>query len=419
MHCGGDLVPSTNDSPRGSAPNLRCVVVAVCESPLRIAMLASALLSLTFSYAPQSPDGLEQVLALLSISGLCAIALAYHAIPKAPRNSPIITLSVLTSLTTALPWLAGQAGGPWLMTGLMLFLAPIFSLAALALLTGGDPDSKSKLARLPSLLAAMKDASLMVLVTGSAVLTGWTLLVDFSSVSLPMRHAILVNSILLALILLGFGAWLKLQLDYHGLLNGPQREKDKDTLPPPVVSAEQILNAQIDILLKEGQFEQACERLQDEVKRNRQPLRVDAMYRLMLALGDNEGLLQHSHLFLRLLCQRGDNDQALTLLAQLRHKDPKFKVFDAQLCLQLAQICRHLKQHKQLLWLTAEAHLRFEEENAVAELYLLTAKTLLEAFNEAAKARAYLQHIQQHFADHICAKQAGILLNHITTQARG
>ncbi len=413
-HCKGGLEALDTGKARGAAPHILQSLLAPLHTPLRLGLLCSLLIAGSFAMLDEPATAAYEGL-VIALSALCsafALSLIDH---KNRSNTPHRAgLIVVAMLAYGLPWLLFQLAGPWTMLIVALLCSPLLCFGLLAALQSRQLSWAEIWQTFPAMLSALKHANLLLIATAAVTLLSWTLLMDASRSLLPESFGLPLMSLFVSYTLLLFGHWSHAWLVYHGLQNGTASAAQHNAaIKAPAFDPVRATSAQIDMALKEGKYHTAKVLLEEDIKLGHRQLRAESLYVLLRYLNDEEGLLRHSHLFLRWMLFHKHDDKALAFLAELRRCDAAFRIHDADLCLQLAACCRRHKQHKQLLWLANEAHIRFEGEAAVAEIYLLAAKTLVEAFDELGKAQNYLKHIVTRFGESEAAGQAGILLTHI------
>lgn len=417
--CKGALQALDNlATPQTELSYPRALYQVLKQPALRVALLASTGLAILLLFAAPSPNILHELLGLASVTLLSALALQQrHPAQKAiDRESFIASLLGFLGLGLAI-WSLQQSAHGWAMLLPVVLVSPITALVLLSALARTEDQLSERFKQIPRYLATIKrDVALLVLLS-LGVFWGWATIIDFCQRHLSATQTLAIAVVTLAFALLSFGEWLLQLLEKHQLLTPTSARKARQqALRPATSDALRIATAQVDMALKDGDYPQACELLLAEMKRGNQRVCAEPLFNLMEALHDRKGLLQHSHAFLILHLRNNDTMKALAFLAQLRKLDPQFRIFDCALALELARACRKHKQHKQALWLAHEAHIRFENDQGVADLYLLAAKTLVEAFKEHDKARSYLNHINKQFPDSECARHAQILLRHIEAQ---
>jgi len=189
---------------------------------------------------------------------------------------------------------------------------------------------------------------------------------------------------------------------------------------PPAPSATHItdhikrLDADIDIALKRGDYATAVTLLEGDLQRHGfSDLRHDQLFKLLTALKDFERLEHFSQLFLRLMVGRGQITAAADFVRQLKERNPQFKLYDLDLSNDLAARFHKTGEHRLVIWLAKDAHIRFDPSPELAALYLRAAKTLLEKFGQKNKARSYLNYIIKNLPALPEAKAAKILDQHI------
>ncbi len=330
-----------------------------------------------------------------------------QADPKSLGLSPsdIIRVGLLSTSIVAVPVL--------LCAGIYLFAGALFAVILALLLTLIGPallivhlqhDELSDALSINALLQTIAQLSsaygllvLYLLTTVFAVL----FLADFGAQYLPsLLHVVLVFVAPAIAMLLMFEICGYVIAQYG--LEEAEEDNSAQHGPDPYQGSMTTvqLNASLDMALKDGEYRRAIELLEKELKRHSfSDLRREQLLKLMLAMDDQEGLERNAQLFLWLMLGRGRIPEAVQFLRQRRQYNQQFRLFDAQLSLDLAKQCSRLGEHKLVLWLAQDAHKRFDVDANVAELYLLTAKTLLLQFKQAKKARIYLNFVREQFEE--------------------
>ena len=415
--CKKNLAAIDPSRSRAAAPQLRNSMVAPLRTPLRLGLLCAALIAGAVFAASDGLSLWHEAIALVCTTLSAGWALSFASPSDRAKAAHRTTLMLLATLVVLLPWLLFQVGGAWVAFFAALLMSPVLSIGLIAGLQGRAQSNQQIWRELPTTLGALKALSSYLFLSAMMLLVAWSLLWDArallpaSSFSLPLLVLVLSFSLLV------YGHWCRSCLVYHGLQDGAARAEQKPAIKAPTFDAVRAASAHIDMALTEGKYESARDLLEEEIKRGHRQLRAEALYLLLQYMRDEEGLRRHSHLFLRWMLYQKHAEKALAFLAQLRQSEKTFRIHDADLNLQLARACREHKQHRQLLWLANEAHIRFDGEAEVADLYLLAAKTLLEAFSERTKAQSYLKHILSRHAESEAAKQASILMKLLDGQA--
>ncbi len=187
-----------------------------------------------------------------------------------------------------------------------------------------------------------------------------------------------------------------------------------DTSVAMGLDAAWLVETQLDISLKNGDYTKAVELLEQALKRQSSATNTkEQLYRLLRAMHDWQKLEHYSHLFLWHQLRLKQAHEAIRFIKLLRKNLPGFAIQDLELRYKLAKQCLKSKEPKLVLWLAQEAHQRFEASEALAELYLLAAKVLLHPFDEKTKALSYLNFIATNMPDSPSHKSAEVLINHL------
>ena len=170
-------------------------------------------------------------------------------------------------------------------------------------------------------------------------------------------------------------------------------------------------DADIDIALKQGNYTQLVTHLEKELKRQSfSDLRRDQLYKLLLALNDNQRLEKYAHSFLTLMLGRGKVEDAAQFIQARRQYNSEFALYDLALSKRLADAFHEHNEYQLVVWLAFKAHTRFKPTPDLAELYLRAAKTLLTKLHDKNKAREHLNYIVTHFPNQAVSASAKILL---------
>jgi hypothetical protein len=170
-------------------------------------------------------------------------------------------------------------------------------------------------------------------------------------------------------------------------------------------------DADIDMNLKDGNFDRVQGMLKEALKRNRDdPLRIGQLYQLLVARNDATELYQYHPRILGWLADRNDGEGIASVLGLLEQAEPGFKLDDPELAVRCAR-CLYLRgQFKQVLRLLQDFHRRFPDSEELAPAYLLVAQALANGLNQWEKATAFLTFIQKRCASHPLHEQIPIFL---------
>ncbi|WP_100637920.1 B-box zinc finger protein [Marinobacter salexigens] len=171
------------------------------------------------------------------------------------------------------------------------------------------------------------------------------------------------------------------------------------------------LDADIDMNLKDGNYDRVQGMLKEALKRNREdPLRIGQLYQLLVARNDATELYQYHPRILGWLADRNDGEGIASVVSMLDAAEPGFKLDDPELAVRCARCLYHREQYKLALRLLQDFHKRFPESDELAPAYLLVAQTLANGLNQWEKATAFLTFIQKRCVNHPLHEQVPVFL---------
>jgi hypothetical protein len=241
-------------------------------------------------------------------------------------------------------------------------------------------------------------------------------LIDFSHQHLQKVITPVISAITFSYFsLVMFSIFSYILIEYKSFSNvqPPNSAKNSNTnkvKTPLEVDQIKRRDADIDIALKQGNYNELVILLEKELKRQSfSDLRRDQLYKLLLALNDNERLEKYAHSFLTLLLGRGKIKEAAHFIQNRLSHNPNFVLYDLSLSKRLADAFHEHQDYQLVIWLAAKAHTRFDPGPELAELYLRAAKTLLTKLQKKYAAHEYLNYIITNLADQPAAESAKIL----------
>nr|WP_284709368.1 DUF4013 domain-containing protein [Marinobacter sediminum] len=170
-------------------------------------------------------------------------------------------------------------------------------------------------------------------------------------------------------------------------------------------------DADIDMNLKDGNFDRVQTMLKEALKRDRDnSLRIGQLYQLLTARNDTTELYRYHPRLLGWLADRNDGDGMATLLGSLQRAEPEFRLEDPELSVRCARTLYHRGQFKPALRLLQDFHKRFPDSEQLAPAYLLVAQTLANGLNQWEKATAFLTFIQKRCGNHPLHEQIATYL---------
>jgi hypothetical protein len=156
-------------------------------------------------------------------------------------------------------------------------------------------------------------------------------------------------------------------------------------------SRDDVLLADSEALIRDGQVEQATALLGGEIDRRAVPLEVHERYRRLLRQQVTpERLQQHGALFLNVLMLEGEHRRALALARECLDLDARFAPLLPEQGLELAQRAHALGQSRLAIDLLASMRLAFPKDRGRAHWALMEADLLLQRGDGDAQAREAL-----------------------------
>jgi tetratricopeptide (TPR) repeat protein len=153
-----------------------------------------------------------------------------------------------------------------------------------------------------------------------------------------------------------------------------------------------ITLAEIEVLVKEGLYQQAIVRFQKATTSNPQHYElVEGYFRLLLALRERQRLSQFSDKYIQLLIDHGRQYQLGSTLAQIQSVCDDYRPIKAQLRIELAQLLFDKGAFKEAVYQLNGFHKDFKDSPLIAQAYTLMAKTLLQIPTMKSQAANYIQ----------------------------
>ncbi len=171
------------------------------------------------------------------------------------------------------------------------------------------------------------------------------------------------------------------------------------------------LDADLDMNLKDGNYDRAQAILKEALKKDRNdPRRLGQLYQLLTARNDVSELYRYHPRLMAWLADRNDGDGLNELIRTLQSLEPNFQVDDADLALACATALYHRQHFKPALRLLQDFHKRFPDSEQLAPAYLLAAQVLANGLQQWEKASAFLNYVQKRCSDHPAHKQIDVWL---------
>ena len=188
---------------------------------------------------------------------------------------------------------------------------------------------------------------------------------------------------------------------YHEALGVPIHEA---VAAPPAPAGNAAVPGplrEVEILFHEGRHDAARERLLALI--GQEPgnmLYRERLHRLLINLGDRDGLRRHSGEYVSRLLLHGKPSEALRVFTECYRVDREFKFGDARQRHRMAELLANNGQDRAALALLNNLHRDFPQYPGVPDAYRLVARLLSEKFNQDDRARQVLDFIEQRYPDY-------------------
>ena len=268
-----------------------------------------------------------------------------------------------------------------------LFPASIMLLASRGrFLPAINPLAIAALIRRTGMAYAVLFVFLGLLLTGS--LAVWKLL------SLSVPPALLYPLMLLAMmyfLLVMFAMMGYVLYQYHeslGLAAGPPRASRAEPVG-------------VDILLQEGRYAEATERLAENIELNPNDFSLrERLHRILCSIDDSRGLQKYSSDYVVRLLLMGKPSEAVRVFMECQQRLPDFKIQGARHRHEMARLLVGSGQSRAALGLLNDLHRDYPSYEGIPNAYLLVARIMFEYFSNEDKARRILQYLMQKYPNH-------------------
>lgn len=173
-------------------------------------------------------------------------------------------------------------------------------------------------------------------------------------------------------------------------------------------------DADIDMNLKDGNYDRVQSMLKEALKRDSQStLRLGQLHQLLTARNDIPELYRYHPQLLNMLTDRNDGDGITTLLAAIETIEPGFRLEEPELSVRCARCLYQRGHYKPALKLVQDFHKRFPDSDELAPAYLLVAQALANGLGQWEKASAFLNFIKKRCLNHPLHEQIDVYLQQV------
>ena len=168
--------------------------------------------------------------------------------------------------------------------------------------------------------------------------------------------------------------------------------QEEDAPADPNRDRSRRVDADIDMNLKEGNYNRVAGILEEALKRYpANPNRLSQLYQLSLARRDLDALHRHHAKLLRWMVAHRRHREMKTLLTLLRERDSQFQPQEPELVVASADLLFLQHEPKPALQLLKDFHKRFPDSDQIAPAYVLVARILANGFEQWDKAANFLR----------------------------
>jgi len=177
------------------------------------------------------------------------------------------------------------------------------------------------------------------------------------------------------------------------------------------------LDADLDMNLKDGNYDRAQAILKEALKKDRNdPRRLGQLHQLLTARNDVSELYRYHPRLMTWLADRNDGDGLNELIRTLQSLEPNFQVDDADLALACATALYHRQHFKPALRLLQDFHKRFPDSEQLAPAYLLAAQVLANGLQQWEKASAFVTYVQKRCHGHPTHQHIEVWLDQVNNR---
>ncbi len=163
---------------------------------------------------------------------------------------------------------------------------------------------------------------------------------------------------------------------------------------------------EVSILVQEGMFEDAKDKLKQALIRHSMEIRLhDQYHKLLVKTNDKANLLSHTKSYIPVLVSNGQFDQALDATEEALRLDKNFRPERSVHAISIAQQATRIGKHKFALQLLDKFDQFYQMDSNIPQAGLLMCKALCDGLGEDAKAKKILEVMLNKYPDGDVADQ--------------
>lgn len=290
------------------------------------------------------------------------------------------------------------------------FVHPLLSLAVGAFVTLAAPASTIMLAveksvrravdvfALSSLMLAIGWPYLLlwfctqIIWAGPFYIFGWMSAVLPVSAVVPVLVCLLVYFTLVLHAMLGYVLYeYQSELGFESALDGDEEADAQDFEKARALG-------EATVLASDGKFDQARACLRRALDLVKDDLDLHLHYhKLLMAMDDDEALVNHGNYLIGLLKQQGVLSKAVPIVLDLQKRVPSFKLDDMDAAVEIARLLQMQGQQRAVVKLFHNLHKTHGKDPRLPEAYLMVANILFEFFGQDEKALAMTRFVLKQY----------------------
>lgn len=296
----------------------------------------------------------------------------------------------------AMVYAAAQVG-EWLAVMVSIFLA--FAMPASTIVLAVDKSVRRALnpVILLSVMTAIGLPYLLLWVCTQIISAGPSYILPWLSdflpepIFVPVLTAVVVYFVLVLYTMLGYVLY-----QYQQELGYVTSAAESDMDTPTFEKAKAV--GEVTVFIQEGQLDRARQVLRAALDSMKDDIDLHLLYhKLLLAQGDNETLASHCQYFVDLCVNRKAVQHAVPVLLNVIKRVEGFRLAKSASALEIARRLAAQGQHRPLVSLLKDWHLRSPDDPIIPEAYALMVRSLLEYYGDDQAARAAAHYVLTHF----------------------
>ena len=207
---------------------------------------------------------------------------------------------------------------------------------------------------------------------------------------------------------LGYSVRMEVDQDYGDSSKGVKPKSNNPALQ------------EAELLVKEGNVEEAIYRLRSVVAGSNVPLEVRAYYhQLLLSKGQVDAMVSHAKEYMNILLYQKKSSEAARLVVDCFKHKAVIRPANPDNYYTLAYALKDMRAFKECMALINNFHTQYANHPDIPKLYLLGARVLSEELNNDVMAKKILQFLKSKYSKHNLAMEIDQFYNAVKSVANG